>query len=419
MPHPRRRRNTGRTRRLVLGLTCGVLLAACSEAGAPVGPPEPPAPPEEPEPPSGGRPVYRVPPPAGKLPWPHHDPAWDSTTYAAKLDSLWVVNNFAQYTGTADRSILYLHDAWDLVLPNGTPIYSVTDGIVRAVQIGDPFYSSVFVEDLHRPGHSWGYTHIFHFTVKPGDTVFQGQKLGVVNFRGLEHVHLGRYVWDHGGTGGGQYGSWTVTPDHYFVYRDDEPPTFDGRFRFVRNLTDDPFTARTAAGHIIVSGDVDIVVGLRDGGEWTRSKGPIGSIPSLGDSHSVARIEYDIAGPSGSVVQAVAFDKLRLRISRNSAADRAAQLLTMFQHYESATPRPTAGFGEPRFGYYIITNSSGIAHQGPYSMTVEDAGRSWQTAARLADGAPRFPDGDYVITVRAWDSAGNMAARADTVHVRN
>jgi hypothetical protein len=396
------------------------MFVACSDAGAPVSPPAPPAPPVPPVPPVPiERPVYRVPPPPGKLPWPHHDPAWDSTTYARNFDSLWVVNNFAQYTGTADRSVLYLHDAWDLVLPNGTPIYSVTDGIVRAVHAGDPFYSSVFVEDLGRPGYSWGYTHIFHFTVKPGDTVFQGQKLGTVNFRGLEHVHLGRYVSKSPAGIGGSFSSWTVHPDHYFVYRDDEPPTFEGRFRFVRNTTDSPFTTLTDAGHIIVLGDVDIIVGLRDGGEWTRSKGPVGNIPSLGDSHSVARIEYDIAGPSGAVLQALAFDKLRLHISRDTQAERAEQLLTMFQHYESASPRPTAGFGEPRFGYYVITNSGGVAHDGPYTMTANDAARSWQTAERLPDGTPRFPNGDYVITVRAWDSAGNLAVRADTVHVRN
>jgi hypothetical protein len=407
----------GTTRRLLAMLACAMLLGACSEPGTPVSPPGPPAPPAPPGPPPPApaeRPVYRVAPPAGKLPWPHHDPAWDSTTYAAKLDSLWVINNFGQYTGTADRSVLYLHDAWDLVLPNGTPIYAVQDGIVRSAHMGDPYYSSVFVEDLDRPEYSWGYTHIYHFTVKPGDTVFQGQKLGVVSFRGIEHIHLGRYVAKPGGVG-----TWTVNPDPYFVYRDTEPPTFEGRFRFVRNTTDSPFTTRTDAGHIIVMGDVDIVVGLRDGGEWTRSPGPVGSFTSLGDSHGVARIEYDIAGPSGTVLQALAFDKLRLRISRDSQADRAAQLLTMFQHYESATPRPTAGFGQPRFGYYLITNSSGVTHDGPYSMTADDPGRAWRTAERFANGLPLYPNGDYVITVRAWDSADNMATRADTVHVRN
>jgi hypothetical protein len=45
--------------------------------------------------------------------------------------------------------------------------------------------------------------------------------------------------------------------------------------------------------------------------------------------------------------------------------------------------------------------------------------RSWRTAERLPDGTPRFPDAEYVITVRAYDSSGNMATRSDLVRVQN
>ena len=388
------------------------LLAACSEGNEPTSP-KPVAPP----PPAV--PVYAVRPPDGKLPWPHHDPSWDQATFNRKFDSLWVVNNFGAYTGTSDRSILYLHNAWDLVLPNGTPIFAVTAGTVRAEVGGNQFYRSLMIEDDATPGFGWAYTHIYNFVVRPGQKVFQGTRLGSVNFQGLEHIHLSRVRLKPGG-------SWerfeieNLRPDDFFAYRDTEAPTFDGPFRYVRNLTDDAFTAPAGSPFITVSGDVDIVVGLRDGGEWTRSKAPFGGIPpGFGNAHSVSRIEYDIANSGGTIDRRVAFDLARTTIPEGTGAADAALLLTLYQHYESATPRPTGGSNN-RFAFYMITNSPGTEPgQNVQALDPADASRAWETADLNSDGSRRYPNGEYTITVRAFDSKGNVSSRADHVIVNN
>src|SRR3712207_3336356 len=92
---------------LPLALLAAALLG-CGEGSPSATEPSPPAPPDPP--PAVERPAYRVAPPAGKLPWPHHDPTWDQARYQAMLDSIWVLNNYGAYTGTPDRSALYLHD---------------------------------------------------------------------------------------------------------------------------------------------------------------------------------------------------------------------------------------------------------------------------------------------------------------------
>lgn len=370
-------------------------------------------------PPPDGPIVYVTQPPAGNLPWPHHAPGWDASTYAAKADSLWVVNNFGAYTGTSDRSVLYLHDAWDLVLPNGTAIHAVAPGTVISQTGGDEYYRTLLVEDSARPGYAWSYTHIYQFKVAPGDRVQQGTLLGVVNFRGLEHIHLARVRLQEGGSWFTVADVETLHPDDYFAYRDTEPPAFEGPFRYLRNLTDSAFTA-PPDGRPVVHGDVDIVVGVRDDGEWTRSKTPFGGAPSYGNAHAVTRLEYEIEGTHGVIVSATAFDLERTVITRESPARRAQQLLTMYQHYESVSPAPSnAGSSNGRYGFVVITNSAGSVADDAAALDPADATRSWRTAELAPDGTRLFPDGDYVVTVRAFDSTGNMAARSDTVTVRN
>ena len=43
----------------------------------------------------------------------------------------------------------------------------------------------------------------------------------------------------------------------------------------------------------------------------------------------------------------------------------------------------------------------------------------WHTTARAPTGAPLYPDGDYVITVTAFDSHDNRASKSMPVTVAN
>jgi hypothetical protein len=200
--------------------------------------------PEEVEPPftPPGPPVYAAPPPAGKLPWPQHDPAWDAATQRAKYDSVWVVNNFGQYTGTADRSMLYMHDALDIVLPNGTPIHAITAGTVVSIQLSGPYYSTLIIEDAARPGYGWGYTHIYHFRVRPGDYVHQGTVLAPSTSRDRTHPPLARAAGPRRPLGARPRDMQILHPDGYFAFQDTEPPC--SRAAFASSAT-----IRTARSH--------------------------------------------------------------------------------------------------------------------------------------------------------------------------
>lgn len=44
---------------------------------------------------------------------------------------------------------------------------------------------------------------------------------------------------------------------------------------------------------------------------------------------------------------------------------------------------------------------------------------AWNTKELLPSGQPRFPNGDYVVTVRAYDNRGNVSERSETVRVQN
>jgi hypothetical protein len=374
------------------------------------------------EPPTDGPtdpPAYQVSPPEGKLPWPHHNPEWNVTEYAAMIDDIWVVNNFGLYQGGADRATLYLHDGLDVVLPNGTPIYAIEAGTVRANIGGSEFYRTLLIEDAERPGWGWAYTHIYHFAVEPGDPVHRGTPIGQVNFLGLEHIHLSRVKLRDGGSWNSLFDLIMVQPDTFFVYQDTEPPVFEGGFRYVRNQTDSAFIAPAEGVPVTVSGFVDIVVGLRDPGEWARSRVPVGGPTTYGDRNSPNRVEYDIAGADGVILSAVAFDLSRLGIAQTPAlATRAEQVLTLYQHYESVNPpAPPVGNNNRRFNYYVITNSDGTDAERELDLT--GAMHSWRTGEVGSDGQPRFPNGEYTITVRAYDFKGNMASRSELVRVEN
>lgn len=390
-------------------LVVALLLAACGSETAPTAPVEPP-PPVQPATP----PVYQVAPPAGKLPWPHHDPAWDQVRYAAMLDSLWVVNNFGVYQGSGDAGTLYLHSGLDVVLPNGTPIYAVEAGTVRANIGGSEFYRTLLVEDEDEPGYGWGYTHVYGFRVLPGQRVEQGTLLASVNFQGLEHIHLTRFRLAAGASWGSFEGLIDLQPDTFFVYRDTEAPIFEGPFRY---RSGSGFAMRQGDAPVELSGDVEIVVGLRDPGEWSRSKRPFGGAPSYGDRNMPNRVDLEIADAGGVVLTSTAFDMSKLEIPQVPTTQRSAQVQSIFHHYESVQPPgPPPGNFNQKFNFYVATAQVGVS---PRTQILPVERGAWRTAELAADGTRRFPDGSYRVTIRARDFKGNLAERTEDVVVRN
>ncbi len=91
-------------------------------------------------------------------------------------------------------------NAIDWRVPEGTPIYAVSDGVVGA-RIG-PLGSSAsrFAGErltLEAPGNAYYYAHLSDIVVGPGQPVVRGQLLGFSgSANGVPHLHFGQRVGD-------------------------------------------------------------------------------------------------------------------------------------------------------------------------------------------------------------------------------
>ena len=417
-PSPRAaplRRTAPRVRR---GATLLILLvaAACQEPqapeGAPLGPPRPEPTRPGPAAPEAPAVAYRVAPPAGKLPWPQHDPSFSRERYDAMLRDVYLANNFGLLQAGPEPSSSYLHHGIDVVLDNGTPIFSVQSGYVRHILDAPAmeFYKLIVIEDANAPDQGWSYAHVDSFRVRVGDYVPQGTQIAVVRFRGLEHVHLDRVRRPPGGQWRNLYSLLNAQPDAFFVYEDTQPPVFFERTFYFHNQSDSTFPRPADGSRKVVSGDVDVVVGIRDPSEHGHGR----SFPD--DRWAPARIEYAIAPIGGTASRRRSFDFRTLELPR--LADESAIVATVFKFHRTVIPSNVPSAGQTRMAFYVVTNAPEAGRAaGPVDPT--NAALSWRTAERLPDGTARYPDGDYVVTVWAYDSKGNVGSRSDTVRVRN
>jgi murein DD-endopeptidase MepM/ murein hydrolase activator NlpD len=91
-----------------------------------------------------------------------------------------------------------LHDGIDISGPTGTPIVAVKSGRVIRSEINGSMTSGFgnYVEVEHADGTVTGYAHLDTRTVKVGDVLAQGQKLGTLGSTGGStgpHLHFGVY----------------------------------------------------------------------------------------------------------------------------------------------------------------------------------------------------------------------------------
>jgi len=347
------------------------------------------------------------------LPWPHHRPDMTQAEYDDLINNLYIINNFGQYAATADASEVYFHDGLDISLPNGTKLYAVESGYVKTVRTSNTGYGVIVIGDTEGdlPGVGWMYVHTGNFQFRTGDYVKKGDFLAVVAFAGTQHVHFGRIYVDSGPWEDSD--NWNpLHPDRYFVYNDQEPPTITTPFHYFKNNTD--IMIKDSGFPLVISGDVDIVVPMRDGGEFAHSK-PAG----YGDQLCVTRIEYEISGSSAVPVYKKSFDftKMILPWSGPLARDR---VFVVYKHYMLFNSQTPSVYADRLPEYYIITNTPGTASPvEPKFIDCSDGDFAWNTAEKDERGNPRFPDGVYIISVIAYDFIGNHSSVSDTVQVRN
>jgi hypothetical protein len=362
--------------------------------------------------------TYTVSVPDGKLPWPQHDPSFSQAQYDDMMSNLFIINNFGQYQGGNTVESVYFHDGLDVVLPNGTKIYAVDSGYVEAIINGGEYYQTLIIGDVKGDvtGYGWAYTHVNNFQVKVGTFVPRGTYIADIHFQGVPHVHLGRAYL----SSGSWQNSWDVAyvqPDKYFTYADDEIPVFDHPFYYFRNNTDSLFALGSATNHPIVSGDVDIVVGIREAGEYAHAKeaSPALSVPEgFGDRLCISRIQYEISGERIEPYRRKSFDFSKILLK--SSTDGYRRVYAVYKFYNTIHPEGTINY-DKIFSYYVITNTDGTGEFGEIKVT--DQNYAWNTSAKDENGNPQFPNGLYTIDVTAFDFMGNAAGESEVVQVEN
>jgi|GEM_PF-6519672 len=290
--------------------------------------------------------------------------------------------------------------------------FSAMWALTQKATSGDGATRDVIVDvNDHKPAYGWEYTHLGNIQVKPGDRVKKGTVIGEIAFEGLPHVHLTKVFSE-----GEHWGSWRYLcmPNGHFTCLDEEPPLIGKPFYFFKNNSDETI-AQSASKRIVLSGDVDIVVAMRDGGHFAHSKQN-----GFGDRLAVSRITYEIkpvGGGKKSIRSFESFDFRKLKIKQGFFDKTYGTALTRVVYKHWVLLQPDRPAGDKIFNFYVITNCEGT--ESPRELNVQDRDRCWRTAARDEEGQRLFPNGTYEIAVTAYDFAGNVATESMRVSVKN
>ncbi|MHC4933750.1 MAG: hypothetical protein ACYTGV_16340, partial [Planctomycetota bacterium] len=199
-------------------------------------------------------------------------------------------------------------------------------------------------------------------------------------------------------------------PNGHFTYVDEDPPVIETPFLFFRNGSDDRIEPERS-GEVRLSGEVDIVVAMREAGRYAHSEG------GFGDRLGVMRTDYEIERFGGGKKHFRSFDfnVLKFRKGYYGRAHGTELTKVVYKHYGLCETGKRGG--NKVFSYYVITNCRGDAP--PRKIDPEDRKYAWNTAAKDRMGRPLYPNGPYRITVRARDFDGNEASASMSVTVAN
>ena len=307
----------------------------------------------------------------------------------APFDSVYAIGNtyeeFQRYAGYPP----YLHPGVDLLAPPATPVYSVSDGVVKAVlTISGQWHWRIAVGDSATPDTSegWLYAHLEQTSIAfgVGDTVHLGDYLGKLVYwptHNFHHCHFVKVreagvVWD---------GRWDAVFNPLDVLRprtDSTAPVFsaitlpDGRrvlAAFCENETDRYLSPDS------VRGKVDVVVKVADhvgSPDWACSVYEL--------SYTVRDLRRDSV-----VVGPVLAAHLSHVIPRYLGTPALTHVL-----YKDDDVLRSFGDYDARIFYHVVTNSDGDS-----LLELSDTQRCLDTTV--------LPDGPYEIKIVARDAAGN------------
>lgn len=308
-------------------------------------------------------------------------------------------NIFNNYQQPTDR---YVHAALDFLHPAGTPVTAVDSGYVALIDTNYPQWDThyLFIITPEKGGNrGWCYTHLdpktLTFTV--GDYIEKGRLLGsLVDFSvggrpGAAHLHLHYVEFSSPQPGRIDLRS-LIDPLYYFDWHDTEPPEVRLE-RFAWIGSGQAFPADDD-GVIRVNGKVDIFAAIADAaypGHVGNLGVPVVMLSIRGQGQSIEKLVLDHRGP---------IEKNRLT---------KPLYLTHDEKKEFINP---GSF--PRYQVLRVSRTDGDGQISPL-----DRNQCWDTAARDRAGNPLWPDGEYTVTVCAWDIAGNLGFDEQTVRVRN
>lgn len=350
---------------------------------------------------------YKCLPPHDKLPYPTHNPNFNQAQYDDMINKVFIINNFGQ------DQFSYLHDGLDFVAKNGTKIYSVDSGYVRLIQISNnPSYHTIIIEDKNKPNYGWGYTHVGNFQVQNGDFVQQGTQIAEISFAGTEHVHLDRIYCLPGYSLTNMNNTINIQPVDYFYFPDTKPPLIKSPFHYFENNSNNKFTNN---GTTAVKGEVDIVVPIRECGEYAKGRDP-NYMFGFGDRLAIKNITYEIMGPDNIIHSFKSFDFSRIQIIKKDNSSITQP--TIYKKYQLIEGKDRVMMEwSDYYSYYIITNNQGKENNEP--LRYSDANLSWNTTEKNSDGTFKYPNGEYKITVKIYDFYGHSTTASDQVVVNN
>jgi hypothetical protein len=250
----------------------------------------------------------------------------------------------------------------------------------------------------------WAYTHVNDFKIATGDFVPKGKRIASVLFQGLDHIHFSRVKKDPDFDDFS--GFLNVYPSDHFVFFDRQSPVIETPFYFFPNQSDTPFPTGEPTE---VQGAIDIVVGMRDAGQYARSPEN-----NYGDRLCVQKIDYRILrdGIEISTHHSFDFTKLAFRFTPH----RWQEVLTVYKFGEIFFPDGPPDNNNRYLSHYNITNTDG---NSVGEVNPSDRQLSWNTLARNADNESIYPNGLYEVEVTAWDDHGNKRTVKDKVYVNN